>query len=34
MNPENQKKHDEKVKRINDAVALIEPDRVPINPNA
>ena len=33
MTPENQKRHDEKLKRINDAVALKEPDRVPINPN-
>jgi len=33
MTPENQKKHDERLKRINDAVALKEPDKVPINPN-
>jgi len=33
VKPETQKKHDEKAKRINDAVALAEPDRVPINPN-
>ena len=33
MTPENQKKHDERLKRINDAVALKEPDMVPINPN-
>ena len=32
MHPENQKKHDEKLKRINDAIALKEPDRVPISP--
>ena len=33
MTPEIQKKHNEKEKRINDAVALKEPDRVPITPN-
>ena len=33
MKPENQKKHDEKLKRINEASALKEPDRVPVNPN-
>jgi len=33
MNLENQKKHDEKEKRINDAIALKEPDRVPMTPN-
>ena len=33
MIPENKKKHDEKLKRINDAIALKEPDRVPVNPN-
>ena len=33
MTPENQKKHDERLKRIDDSVALKEPDRVPINPN-
>ena len=32
MTPENQKKYDEKVKRVGDAVALKEPDRVPIMP--
>ena len=34
MTPENQKKHDEKLKRIKDAVALKEPDRVPVTPSA
>ena len=34
MTPENQKKHDEKLQRITDAVALKEPDRVPITPSA
>ena len=34
MTPENQKKHDAKLKRINDAVALKEPDRVPITPSS
>ncbi|MDR2605676.1 MAG: hypothetical protein LBC38_00140 [Oscillospiraceae bacterium] len=34
MSPENQAKHDEKLKRINDAIALKEPDRVPMNPPA
>ena len=34
MTPENQKRHDEKEKRIKDAVALKEPDRVPITPGA
>ena len=33
MTPENQKKCEEKLKRITDAVTLKEPDRVPINPN-
>ena len=33
MKPENQKKYEEKEKRLNDAIALKEPDRVPINPN-
>ena len=32
MTPENQKKYDEKLKRIKDAIALKEPDRVPITP--
>ncbi|MCL2121956.1 MAG: hypothetical protein FWH28_06880 [Clostridiales bacterium] len=32
MTPENQKKYDEKLKRIKDATALKEPDRVPICP--
>lgn len=30
MTPENQKKHDEKLKRMRDALSLKEPDRVPI----
>lgn len=34
MTPENQKKYDEKLKRIKTAVALGEPDRVPITPSA
>jgi len=34
MTTENQKKHDEKLKRINDTVALREPDNVPVIPNA
>ena len=34
MTPENQKKYDEKVKRVNDAIALKEPDRVPMTPPA
>ena len=33
MTLENRKKHDEKLKRINDATALKEPDRVPVAPN-
>ena len=33
MTLESQKNHDEKLKRINDAVALKEPDRVPITPS-
>ena len=33
MTLENQRKHDAKLKRINDAVALKEPDRVPVTPN-
>ena len=33
MTKENQKKHDERLLRINEALALREPDRVPINPN-
>jgi hypothetical protein len=32
MTAENQKRYDEKVKRVGDAIALLEPDRVPINP--
>jgi len=32
MTPENQKKHDEKEKRFFDAIALKEPDRVPMSP--
>ena len=32
ISPENQKRHDEKLKRINDAIALRTPDRVPISP--
>ena len=32
MTPENQKKYDEKLKRINDAIAVKEPDRVPVSP--
>jgi len=32
LTPENQKKYDAKLKRINDAIALKEPDRVPLNP--
>lgn len=31
MTPENQKKYDEKLKRMQDALALKEPDRVPID---
>ena len=34
MTPENQKKYDEKYKRIHDAIELKEPDRVPITPAA
>jgi len=34
MTPENQKRHDEKLKRVNDAVSLKEPDRVPITPSS
>ncbi len=34
MTQEAQKKHDEKLKRVNDAIALKEPDRVPITPSA
>ncbi len=33
MTPENQIKYDEKLKRINDAIALREPDRVPMTPS-
>ena len=33
MTPENQKKYDEKAGRIADAIALKEPDRVPVLPN-
>ena len=33
MKPENKKKYEEKDKRFKDAIALKEPDRVPINPN-
>jgi hypothetical protein len=32
MLPENQRKYDEKEKRVNDAIALREPDRVPVMP--
>jgi hypothetical protein len=32
MTPENRKKYDEKAKRVGDAIALKEPDRVPIMP--
>jgi len=32
MTPEAQKRYDEKLKRINDAIACREPDRVPIKP--
>jgi hypothetical protein len=32
MTPENQKKHDEKLQRLNAAIALKEPDRVPLSP--
>jgi len=32
MLPENQKKYDEKEKRVQDAIALKEPDRVPVTP--
>ena len=32
MLPENQKKYDEKEKRVKDAIALKEPDRVPVMP--
>jgi hypothetical protein len=32
MTADNQKRYDEKVKRVQDAIALREPDRVPINP--
>ncbi len=34
MTPENKKKYDEKVERVNTAVKLKEPDRVPITPSA
>lgn len=34
MTPENQKKYDEKVARVQAAIALKEPDRVPITPSA
>jgi len=34
MTPENQKKYDEKVARVEAAIALKEPDRVPITPSA
>ncbi|MDR0906000.1 MAG: hypothetical protein LBN00_07485 [Oscillospiraceae bacterium] len=33
MTPENQKRYDEKLKRVCDAIALAEPDRVPITPS-
>jgi len=33
MLPENQKKYDEKLKRVEDAIALKEPDRVPVMPH-
>ncbi len=33
MTPENQKKYDEKKKRVEDAIALREPDRIPIKPS-
>jgi len=32
MTPENQKKYDEKLKRVTEAIALKEPDRVPVSP--
>jgi hypothetical protein len=32
MTPENKKRYDEKVKRVGDAIALREPDRVPVTP--
>ena len=32
MTPENQKRYDAKLKRINEAIALKEPDRVPVSP--
>ena len=34
MSPENQKKYQEKEKRVKDAIALKEPDRVPVTPSA
>jgi hypothetical protein len=34
MTAENQKRYDEKLKRVTDAIALAEPDRVPITPAA
>ena len=34
MTADNQKRYDEKLKRLNDAIALREPDRVPIKPPA
>ncbi|MCL1835832.1 MAG: hypothetical protein FWG48_06680 [Oscillospiraceae bacterium] len=34
MSPENQKKYDEKEQRVKDAIALKEPDRVPVTPPA
>jgi len=33
MTPENKQKYDAKVKRVNDAIALKEPDRIPIKPS-
>ena len=33
MTPENQAKYDAKWKRIRDAIALTEPDRIPITPS-
>ena len=33
MTAENRKKYDEKLKRVNDAIALKEPDRVPMTPS-
>ena len=33
MTPENKQKYDARVKRVNDAIALREPDRIPIKPS-